>query len=212
MNYPYPTSSPYMHAAMSHALQAIMSGPPLPPNCVLMAMPIQQAQQILPQLMMNAPYYGQRMPYKKNSRTPPNYNYPVVSYKNQKKKPAATGQPHPNIYNSSSFDSYMRHLSWSRLFDRRSTRKTGKQPTPPIPDPLKTPRLNSSTSSSSSSSTTTDETIRRVNVMNKQPVNLDLKQPIKGTLPFKYSSEFLPGLGKQQQKIKSNDVFFIKKQ
>lgn len=205
MNYPYPPSSPYIHAAMSHALQVMMSGAPLPPNCLIMAMPIPSGQPMLPQLMINSPYYAPS-PYTKNTRhqpTPPKANYPIVSYKKLKRKVPV--QPHPNIYNSSSFDSYMHHLSWSRLFDRPS-RKTVK---PPIPsEALKTPRLNSS---SSSSSTTSDETIRRVDVTNKPPNNPDSKQPINGTLPFKYSSEYIPGIGKQSQKLKSNDVFFIKK-
>lgn len=210
MNYPYPPPSPYMHAAMSHALQAMMSGAPLPPNCVIMAMPISSGQPMHPQLMINSPYYAQRT-YTKNTRhqpTPPKQNYPIVSYKKLKRKPV---QPHPNIYNSSSFDSYMHHLSWSRLFDRPSRKKNVK---PSIPAEVpKAPRLNSSSSSSSSSSTTSDETIRRVDVTNKPSTNPDPRQQINGTLQFKYSSEYIPGIGKQQsQKLKPNDIFFIKKQ
>ena len=209
MNYPYPPSSPYIHAAMSHALQAMMSGAPLPPNCVIMAMPIQSGQQMLPQLMINSPYYAPRT-YTKNTRhqpTPPKQSYPIVSYKKLKRKLV---QPHPDIYNSSSFDSYMHHLSWSRLFDRPSRKNVKPQIPAEVP---KAPRFNSS-SSTSSSSTTSDETIRRVDVTNKPSTNHDPKQQINGTLPFKYSSEYIPGIGKQQksQKIKSNDVYFIKKQ
>jgi len=70
----------------------------------------------------------------------------------------------------------------------------------------------SSSTTTSSSSTTSDETIRRVNVTNKPSSNNNSKQQTKGSLPFKYSSEFIPGINKQQtQNIKSNDVFIIKK-
>ncbi len=230
MNYQFATPSPYMHAAMSQAVQAMMSAGPLPPNCVIMAMPFQQAQQILPQLMMNpgmgidpmiysqpTSYYGPS-PYVNNLPPHPlpsqqNYNYPIVPYKNSKKKSSSPLQPHSNIYNSSSFDSYMHHLSWSRLFDRPS-RKNSKQGQT-TGNQQKSKSNSSSSSSSSTSSTTSDETIRRVNVTNKpsSSSNIDSKQQTKGSLPFKYSSEFIPGIGKQQsQKIKSNDVFIVKKQ
>jgi hypothetical protein len=102
----------------------------------------------------------------------------------------------------------MDDLSWSRLFDHPS-RKHYKQQNQPSGNSSKPQRSDSSTSSSS---TTSDETIRRVNVTNKQSSNINFKQQTKGSLPFKYSSEFVPGIGKQQsQKIKSNDVFIIKK-
>ena len=219
MNYPFPTHSSYMHAAMSQAVQALMSAGPLPPNCVIMALPLQQAQQILPQLMMSpdpiiysqpGAYYGPS-PYTNNplpQPRPANYNYPIVPYKPPKKKSSGPQQPHSNIYNSSSFDSYMHHLSWSRLFDRPSRKKPKEQASTNPPKKARTD------SSSSTSSTTSDETIRRVNVTNKPSTsNVDSKQQTKGSLPFKYSSEFVPGIGKQQsQKIKSNDVFIVKKQ
>jgi hypothetical protein len=224
MNYPFSTPSPYIHAAMSHAFQAMMAGGALPPNCVIMAMPMQQAQQILPQLMRNSvmgggpmtypqppPYYGPS-PYTNNPPLPQqNYNYPIVPYKNSKKKHSHPPQPHSNIYNSSSFDSYMDDLSWSRLFDHPSRKNYKHQPqqNQTSGNSSKPQRSDSSTSSSS---TTSDETIRRVNVTNKQSSNINFKQQTKGSLPFKYSSEFVPGIGKQQsQKIKSNDVFIIKK-
>jgi hypothetical protein len=218
MNYPFlPQPSPYIHAAMSQAIQAFMLGGPLPNNCVIMAMPLQHAQQILPQLLMNpalggdpmiypqqTPYYGSS-PYTNNPPVPQqNYNYPIVPYKQPKGKTSHPKQPHSNIYNSSSFDSYMNNLSWSRLFDHPSRKNTKKQKS----------KESRSNSSSSSSSTTSDETIRRVTVANKQqPSNTNSKQQTKGSLPFKYSSESVPGVGKQQQneKIRSNDVFIIKK-
>lgn len=221
MNYPFPTPSPYMHAAMSHAVQAMMAGASLPPNCMIMAMPMQHAQQMLPQLMMNAqqaPYYGPPS-YINNHQphaqpAPQNYNYPIVPYQKTKKRSSHPQQPHPNIYNSSSFDSYMHHLSWSRLFDRPSRKNNKPQNSNQTSaETSKKARSTSSSSSSSSSSTTSDETIRRVNVTNRPAANLDGKQQTKGSLPFKYSSEFVPGIGKQpSQKIKSHDVFFIKKQ
>jgi hypothetical protein len=227
MNYPFPTSSPYIQAAMTQAVQALMSGGQLPPNCVFMAMPLQQVQQMLPQLMMNpalvgrdqmmysqpTPYYGQ-LPYTNNHvpSPPQNYNYPVVPYKTSSKNKSS--QPHSNIYNSTSFDSYMEHLSWSRIFDRPHRKNSKPQNAEQaLGNTSKKSRSNSSSSSSSSSSTTSDETIRRVNVSTKQSSNGNSKQQTKGSLPFKYSSEFVPGVGKQQasQKIKSNDVFIIKK-
>jgi len=231
MSYPFSVPSPYMHPSMGQAIQAFMQGGPLPNNCVLFAIPLHQAQQILPQLMMStalggdpmmyhqqSPYYGQS-PYASNPQQlavahQQNYNYPIVPYKQSKKKSSHPKQPHSNIYNSSSFDSYMDKLSWSRLFDRPS-RKTTKQQTQ---DKISKKSGSHSSSSSSSSSTISDETIRRVNVTNNQPtVNTNPKQQQqqpKGSLPFKYSSEFIPGTGKQlqeSQKIKSNDVFIIKK-
>lgn len=216
MNYPYPSPpASYMHPSMSQAIQAFMLGGQLPPNCVIMAIPLQQAQQILPQLLMNSglnnggdpmvyppqpSYYGP-VPQR-------NYNYPIVPYKKSKKKISHPQQPHPNFYNSSSFDTYMEDLSWSRLFDRPS-RRTSKQQ-----DSVS--KKSRSNSSSTETSTTSDETIRRVNVPNKQTSssNTTSKQQTKGSLPFKYSSEFVPGIAKQQhqgKKIKSNDVFIIKK-
>jgi len=235
MNYPFSTPSPYIHAAMSQAVQAIMSGGPLPPNCVVMALPFQQAQQMLPQLMMNSglcggdamiypqqtPYYGQSL-YTNNPQTnalvPQNYNYPIVPYTKSKKKTSQPHQPHSNIYNSSSFDSYMDSLSWSRLFDRPS-RKNSKQQNQDQTsvNSSKKQKSNSSTSSSSSSSSTTsDETIRRVNVTNKPSSNNNSKQQTKGSLPFKYSSEFIPGgakpkSNKKESKVKSDDIFVVKK-
>ncbi|CAF1563036.1 unnamed protein product [Rotaria magnacalcarata] len=241
MNYQFQTSSPYVHAAMSQAVQSILNGGPLPPNCLVMSVPFQQVQQMLPPFMMKPPFgdidpkvfpqqipYYNLSPYLNNSQAraimpQQNYNYPLATYKNnaninnKKSKKTNHQQPHANVYNSASFDSYMRHLSWSRLFDH-SSRKTFKQQNhdeAPInyekgSNSSKNQRLNSS---SSSSSTTSDETIRQVNVSNKQSSNIDPKQQTKGTLPFKYSSEFVPGVGKQQQSqnIKPNDVFIVKK-
>ena len=243
MNYPFATPSPYIQAAMAQALQALMSGGPLPPNCVVMAMPYSQGQQMLPPMMMNGAtgpaadpihypspmgYYGQvpLSPYTNNpasravvphsGNNAPNYNYPVVSHKDShksKKKTTTHQQPHSNIYNSASFDSYMRHLSWSRLFDH-PPRKNSKEQNPGVinqdGNAAQNPR--SSSTGSSTSSTTSDETIRRVNVTNQQASNVSSKQQPKGSLPFKYSSEFVPGAAKQpSQKIKSNDIFVVRK-
>jgi hypothetical protein len=231
MNYSFQVPSPYMHPAMAQAIQALMSGGPLPTNCVIVAIPFHQAQHILPQLMMSTALFGgdQMMYHQQSSYYGPspytsnpqqlalehqqNYNYPIVPYKQSKKKSSHPKQPHSNIYNSTSFDSYMEKLSWSRLFDRPS-RKTVQKKTQD-----KTSKK--SGSHSSSSSTVSDETIRRVNVTNNQPIsNTNSKQEqqqqqqTKGSLPFKYSSEFVPGISKQpekSQKIKSNDVFIVKK-
>ncbi|CAF2389889.1 unnamed protein product [Rotaria sp. Silwood2] len=240
MNYPYPTSSPYMQATMSQAVQAIMTGGALPPNCLFMPMPFQQAQQILPQLMMTSgigskdpnvfppqtPYYNPP-PYSNNPQTrgripQKNYKYPMVTYKNnnnnnnKKSKKPIRQQHHSNIYNSSSFDSYMRNLSWSRLFHRHpqksSKQRSQDHTTVNYDKKSNSSKQQRSNSSTSSSSTTSDETIRRVNVTTKQSSNINPKQQTKGSLPFKYSSEFVPGIGKQQpQNIKSNDIFIVKK-
>ena len=221
MNFPYSTPSPYIQAAMAQAVQAMMSGGPLPANCVVMSIPYQPGQPLYPQLMMGAagapsvdgslfppanPFFGATtsptralVPF-----SPPNYNYPLVSNKSKKKsKKTHRHQPHSNIYNSSSFDTYMKDLSWSRLFDHHSSKTTTK---PPAQDAasVATPddksnvskKTRSDSTSSSTSSTTSDETIRRVNVTNQQAAHLNGKPTTKGSLPFKYSSEFVPGLAK----------------
>ena len=221
---------------MAQAVQAMMSGGPLPPNCLVMSMPFQQVPQIYSQLPIHPPseqliypqqgtFYGPPAssayhnasplralaPY-----TPANYNYPLVPQQQQqqqsKSKKRSRQQPHSNIYNSTSFDTYMHELSWSRLFGRHS-RKGSKQSSQTGPaanqqgDTANSSKKQRDTSSSSStSSTTSDETIRRVNVSNQQNSNSPSKQAPKGSLPFKYSSEFIPGLGKQQsQKTKSQE-------
>jgi hypothetical protein len=262
--------SPYIQNAMAQAMQAIMAGGPLPPNCFIVTLPMQQVPQMLPQLMMNyAPsggammfspqpsYYGQVYPpqlgpYQNNQPSnalvpysnyyPPgyeqNYNYPVAPYHDsdhKSKKKHGHGkknrsEPHSNVYNSSSFDSDMRDLSWSRLFSTHHHHHSKKQDQAALSYDKKTKQQNqssdsltSTSTSSSSSSTTSDETIRRVNVSTKQPSapsSLSSKQQTKGSLPFKYSSEFIPGIGKQQQaqrsnkkeaKFKSDDIFVVKK-
>jgi hypothetical protein len=287
---------------MAQAMQAIMAGGPLPPNCYVVSIPMQQAQQMFPQMMNYAPggggamtypqqqqqlpYYGQFYqppanpyqpyplqfgPYQQsppsNALVPysnyypqaydPNYNYPVVPYhdpnsksnkKNRHGKKNRT-EPHSNVYNSSSFDTDMRNLSWSRLFgthhQHRQPKKQGSDQAALRYDQKNKQRGKSSdsftTTSTTSTSTTSDETIRRVNVSNKQPSSSTAapsssssKQQPKGSLPFKYSSEFVPGTGKQQQqqqqpppssqqppqppkptkketKVKSDDVFVVKK-
>jgi hypothetical protein len=228
MNYRFSTNSPYIQAAMAQAVQALMNGGPLPPNCVVMAMPpYQQAHKMLPHgadAMMYPPqanYYG--YPYANNpqSHYPSNYNYPIVSHKKNnnnksKKNPRQQAAPHSNVYNSSSFDPYMRHLSWSRLFDhhprKNSKQQNQEQNALHFDEKSNTSKQQRSDSSTSSSSTTSDETIRRVNVSHKQSSHSSTKQQTKGTLPFKYSSEFIPGMGKQQsQKVKPNDIFLVKK-
>jgi len=277
MNYPY-SFSPYIQSTMAQAVQALMSGGPLPPNCIVVTIPIQQAQQMFPQLMMNyasgggggaggmfpqqqqqqqqPSYYGQLYqpqinPYQANQ--PPNslipysnyypqgynqnYNYPIIPYtdnnkKSKKNKKDRFQPPHSNVYNSSSFDTDMQDLSWSRLFGTHHNRqsKQQNQDQAALIYDQKTKRqnrssnsftLSSSSSTTTSSSTTSDETIRRVNVSNKQPSALtsSLKQQTKGSLPFKYSSEFVPSTGKQQSqrsnkkegRVKSDDVFVVKK-
>lgn len=244
MNYPFSTATPYIQAAMSQAVQAIMSGAPLPPNCLVMAVPYQPVHAMRPQVRMppaiagndqmapaqKSPYYGPS-PYRnppaatRGPMPPPpqNYNYALVPFVNTTKpKGKHRQQIHPALYNSSSFDSYMRNLSWSRLFDRRPSQKNGKRPSgeesatysdkktsAASKKPPSKSSLTASSSSSSSSSTTSDETIRRVTVSSRPPSNLNTKQQTKGSLPFKYSSEFIPGLGKQH--VKPNDVFIIKK-
>ncbi|UJR35365.1 hypothetical protein I4U23_028122 [Adineta vaga] len=273
MSYPYAVT-PYIQTAMAQAMQAVFSGSPLPPNCYIVAMPMQQAQQLFPQIMMNfaanggagvmmfaqqSSFYG--LPYSSNAQYPENipnnavvpyqnyypqgyntnYNYPIVPYNgdsdNKSKKKTResrkkTTEPHSNVYNSSSFDSYMRHLSWSRLFERHHNKEQMKDQAALSYDqkstPLKKQRsqsansstLSSLTSSSSSSSTTSDETIRRVDVSTKQSngTSSSTKQQVKSSLPFKYSSEFIPGTGKEQtskpkkeSKVKIDDVFVIKK-
>ena len=240
MNYPFATNTPYIHATMSQAVQAMMSGAPLPPNCLMMAVPYQQVHPMRPQIRMppamaandqmmlapKSPYY-RPSPYRNPPQPtraplpPQSYNYPIVPFNNTTKpKGKHRQQLHPNLYNSSSFDSYMRNLSWSRLFDHRPSQKNSKRTsheeaaghsdkkTSSTKKQQSTSSLSSSSSSSSTSSTTSDETIRRVTVTSRPPSNLNSKQQTKGSLPFKYSSEFIPGLGKQQ--VKPNDVFIIK--
>ena len=229
MNYPFPSNSPYMQAAMAQAVQAMMSGGPLPPNCLVMSMPFQQAPHIYPQsdqlvYPQQGSFYGPQpsSAYTNASPlralaayTPPNYNYPIVpQQKNRSKsKKKSRQQPHSNIYNSSSFDTYMHDLSWSRLFGHHS-RKSSKQSGQTGASNTRqqdeksnaSKKQRASSSDSSTSSTTSDETIRRVNVVNQQKSSTPSKQPPKGSLPFKYSSEFVPGLGKQQPpKTKSQE-------
>ncbi|CAF0876787.1 unnamed protein product [Rotaria sp. Silwood1] len=283
MNYPY-SAAPYFQATMAQAMQAIMTGSPLPSNCIVVAVPMEQAKQMFPQLMTNyasggnamvfsrpSSYYGQLYqpqigPYSNNQQSNAlvpysnynspgynqNYNYPVVpyvDYNHQSKKTNHHGkkyhsEPHSNVYNSSSFDTHMDNLSWSRLFGRhhhhhhyhhskqqrqdqgaisyeQKASSSKQQPQHQVP-PLDSVTL-SSLSSTSSSSTTSDESIRRVNVSTKQPAILSSskQQQIKGSLPFKYSSDFVPDNGKQQSqqsqksnkqntKVRADDVFYVK--
>ncbi|CAF0867826.1 unnamed protein product [Adineta ricciae] len=243
MNYPYPTPTPYIQAAMSQAVQAIINGTPLPPNCLVMAVPYQQVSPMMPQIRMphqalpakdqlvltqKSPYYGpspyRNPPPSTRAPLPPQpFNYAIVPYMSKSKPKGKHRQPlHSNLYNSSSFDSYMRNLSWSRLFDHRPSQKTSKRASqdeaitnsekkssPTKKQESHSSLSSSSSSSSSTSSTTSDETIRRVTVTSRPPSNMNTKQQTKGSLPFKYSSEFLPGIGKQQ--VKPNDVFIINK-
>ena len=243
MNYPFPATSPYIQTAVLQAVQAIMTGGTLLPNGAIMSIPFQQAQQTLPQLMMSLAnggsnlkmfpqppsYYGSVL-YTNNAQPQPilpqqNYNYLVTPYQNNDNNKSKTRQPkqqqHSNIYNSASFDSYVRRLSWSRLFDHHirkdSNRKNHNQMSMNYdkqPDSSKKWRSDASvtTTLSSSSSTTSDETIRRVNVVSKPASNVNSKQHARSSLPFKYSSEFIPDIGKlQSQNIKSTDIFTIKK-
>lgn len=278
MSYSYPIT-PYMQANMAQAMQAILTGGPLPPGCVILALPIEQAQQVLPQLMMNTtlggnayllsqplPYYGQmyqpQIGYYPNNNVQStalvpynnfqsqgynqNTNYPLVPYVANSTKSKEKGhgrnyrlEPHSNVYNSSSFDTQMENLSWSRLFGHHHQRHrhTSKQPKSnqqaisyePKDDKSKsksqqqktgTSVKSSSLLSSSSSSTTSDESIRRVTVASKPSTGLSAsQQPAKGSLPFKYSSEFIPGSSKQSSekptkkdiKVRSDDVFIVKK-
>ena len=246
MNYPFATAPPYIQAAMAQAVQAMMSGGPLPPNCLVMSLPYQAGQPVFPSMMMapqanagqdpmiysqGATIYGPSalgaynnpaapraiVPFTR--QTPPVYNYGSLSHRTKgKSKNKMSSQPHSNIYNSSSFDTYMRDLSWSRLFDHPQ-RKNSKQSTQDASTTQNDEKSNSSkkqrsnSGNSSTSSTTSDETIRRVNVANQATAsNIPPKGTTKGSLPFKYSSEFIPGIGKQQsQKVKSNEGSNVKK-
>ena len=277
MNYPYPID-PYIQNTMAQAMQAMISGGPLPTNCFVVALPMHQAQQMFPQMMMNyAPGAGAMMvpqvqPYGQlyqpqigpypigppsNALAPyyppgygQNFNYPLVPYygpqqgqkrltKKNRRGKRNRNEPHSNVYNSSSFDTDMSNLSWSRLFGNhhhRRSKRTNSDQAALNYDGKGQQRGNSadssttSTSSSTSftsSSTTSDETIRRVNVTTKPPAgpSSSSKQQTKGSLPFKYSSEFVPGTGKQQGppppasqkstkkevKLRSDDVFVVKK-
>lgn len=266
-----------MQNTMAQAMQAIISGGPLPANCFVVALPMHQAQQMFPQMMMNyAPgagammlphvqpygqlYQPQMGPYPiappSNAMLPyyppgygQNYNYPLVPYngpqqgQNGLNKKSRRGKrnrndPHSNVYNSSSFDTNMSNLSWSRLFGthhhRRSKRTHSDQAALSYDGKVQQRGSSSDSSTSSStsfttSSTTSDETIRRVNVTTKPPAgpsSSSSKQQTKGSLPFKYSSEFVPGTGKQQGqpsgntsqkstkkevKLRSDDVFVVKR-
>jgi hypothetical protein len=295
--------SPNIQSAMVQAMQALMSGGPLPPNCFVITIPIQQAHQMFPQLMLNyasggsgggammypqqygqiyqpqvspyqaiqapyqaiqapyqaiqapyqtaqaphqaiqVPYQGIQAPYQAiqapsnapvpySNYYPQGYNHPVVPYNdfnNKSKKKSRYGrrdpsQPH-NVYNSSSFDTHMDNLSWSRLFGHHhSTRKNQaalSYEQKPGASKKRQEHTANTLTSTTSSSTTSDETIRRVNVLTKPPTgsSVSSKQQPKSSLPFKYSSEFIPGTNKQQfpksnkkdSKIKSDDVFVVKK-
>lgn len=276
MNYPYPLT-PYIQNAMAHAMQAIATGGPLPPNCFVVAIPMQQpSPQIYPQMMMNyapgagAMMYPQVQPYGQlyqpqigpypinpptNAPAPyyalgygQNYNYPIVPYYGPQqqqygsKKKTRRGKqnrnnPHSNVYNSSSFDTDMNNISWSRLFGthhQKSKQTNSNQAALNYEGKGQQRKQSSSSSTSSSTSftsstTTSDETIRRVNVTTNPPSGptSSSKQQTKGSLPFKYSSEFVPGTGKQQQqqqgpppppkapkkevKLRSDDVFVVKR-
>ncbi|CAM4746798.1 unnamed protein product [Rotaria magnacalcarata] len=292
MHYPY-SISPYIQTNMAQAMQAMMGGGPLPPNCVILAMPMKQAHQMFPQLMMNygsgsggggggggggvlalsqPPSYYSRIyqpqigPYPNNPQSNAlvpyssqyaqgynqNYNYPIVPYTDhsskskRKHRPGAgyRSEPHSNVYNSSSFDTHMENLSWSRLFNhhhhhhhhhhqhhqhdsKQRQKNQGAISYEPKGAPSKAQqpkagnaRTLSTLSSTSSSSTPSDESIRRVTVTVKPPTDMSMPQPqTNGSLPFKYSSEFVPGSGKQSSqklhkkdtKVRSDDVFIIKK-
>ena len=258
--------SPYVQSTMAQAMQAMLTGAPLPANCYVMSIPMEQAQQMFPQVMtggvsgfggplMYAPppsYYGQGYPgisvtpYPLGNALVPygqHYgqgygqvpNYPMIDYAKSKKKGRrgrkAHSEPHSNLYNSSSFDSHMENLSWSRLFDRHH-RRSHSQPNKRHSNALsydqksgsskqRTATRSASLSSSGSSTTTSDETIRRVNLSTKQPSTSSApKQQTKSSLPFKYSSEFVPGVGgkqssqkssKKEGKLRSDDVFVVQK-
>ena len=288
MIYPY-SASPYMQNPIALAIQAIMSGGPLPPNCFVTTIPIQQAQQMFPHIIANygigagpfmynqqSAYYGQIYqpqfgqypynPFPQPQPPPPppsnvivpytnypppqvyeqNYNYPVVPYdysnnhgssKKHRHAKRNSNVPHSNVYNSSSFDSDMRNLSWSRLFAGQNHRGQSKHHSSnqtaisynnkgkhqnDSSDTFTT-TTTSSSSDSGSTSTTSDETIRRVNVMKNQQSapSTASKQQTKGSLPFKYSSEFVPGNNRHQHKsqkstrkeskVRTDDVFVIRK-
>ncbi|CAF0972199.1 unnamed protein product [Adineta steineri] len=282
MNYQY-TITPYIQSAMAQAMHAMMSGGPLPPNCYIVAIPMQQVQHMFPQLLMNYTpnpgglmMFGQNSSYFGHPYPPPsssasagsypdsqqsnavvpysnyyaqgynqNYSYPPSaqysesdgSSSQQRKPPSRTNKkknsgPHSNVYNSSSFDSYMRNLSWSRLFERHHTKEPKKdqaalsydqksKSSNKQPSHSDNSSTLSSLTSSSSSSTTSDETIRRVDVSSKPPsgTSSSSKQQTKSSLPFKYSSEFIPGAvskeqaqkAKKESKVKIDDVFLVKK-
>lgn len=163
----------------------------------------------------------------------PQFNYPMLDYNQHKnqKTPGKVGHNgmHSNVYNSSSFDSHMENLSWSRLFGHQ--RKV--HPSKAIGHrqaaidyqnkgngAKKQPGQTGSRSSSMSSTTTSDETIRRVNLATKQASNpATLKNQTKGSLPFKYSSDFVPGSAKKSPKktspkdpnLRSDDEFVVQK-
>ena len=268
LNMFHPYSAPvHIQTAMAQAMQAMMTGSPLPPNCYVMSIPIEQAHQMLPQLMMNpvrvapgqmfypnfpnqydryqplpiAPYvdYSRQnalLPYSNYNWQPyqPNYNYPMLDYgkldktrKHEKKR--NPGEPHSNVYNSSSFDSHMENLSWSRLFGHarqiRSSKKENSNQAALEYEKKATPSKKATAqslgrSSSASSTTTSDETIRRVNI-STQPTGNETtgKDQTKGSLPFKYSSEFVPNQGKnlsqknvkKETNLRSDDEFIIQR-
>jgi len=271
MNPPYPIV-PYIQQTMAQAMHAMLTGSPLPPNVFVVVLPMQQAQQIFPQLMLGytpgggggggpmmypqqALHYGQSYqpqigPYRENQQSNAlvpysnyyaqgynqNYNYPAVAYagyddKSKKIDPYGKtnhSAPHSNVYNSSSFDSYMRNLSWNRLFGDHHPKQPNRDQAAlsydQKTDSTKQQGTHSGSSStlsslttSTSSSTTSDETIRRVDVSNNQPSGS--KQQTKSSLPFKYSSEFIPGSekassqksSKKGSKVKIDDVFVVKK-
>lgn len=197
-------------------------------------------------------YYGQAYPPIAMAAYPPNNalvpygqhfgqgygqapNYPMIGYNKSKKKGRrgrqGRSEPHSNVYNSSSFDSHMANLSWSRLFERHH-RRHHSQPNKRNSNALSYDQKSASPkqhggprsgrrSSSASSTTTSDETIRRVNLSSKQGSTVSApKQQTKSSLPFKYSSEFIPGIaGKQssqkpsrkEDKVRSDDVFVVQK-
>ena len=187
---------------------------------------------------MDYPQSNALVPYT-NAYNPPfhaqNYNYPMIGYNKSKKKGRyrrkTHSEPHSNVYNSSSFDTHMENLSWSRLFGnhhhhhhRQSYYGTRDSATPSYdhktnPSKKMTRR---DRHRSSSTSTTSDETIRRVNLSAQQAATTSSsskqQQPTKGSLPFKYSSDFVPGTGgkqstkktnRKEERLRSDDVFVV---
>ncbi|CAF0891526.1 unnamed protein product [Didymodactylos carnosus] len=136
----------------------------------------------------NGTGYSQYPPYiGYNGAAQPN-NYPIVPYQEQHQYydiPRYRGRKsrgqshhrersraqHSNIYEEESFDSQMRNLDWSGLFNQH-----GQKPAIGYRRSHASSSSSTSKSSSSRSSTTSDETIRRVSVSRSRPTDVNRKQ------------------------------------
>ncbi|CAF3813962.1 unnamed protein product [Rotaria sp. Silwood1] len=171
MNYPI-SISPNIQTAMIQIIQPILTSGPLPTNCFIVTIPMQQAQQMFSQLMMNYAYGdGQYQDNQQQNVLVPysnyysqgygqNYNYPIVpynDYNNKSKKKKTSWEKRSRL-----FGHHHRHHHHSKQQNQESAALNYDQKTSSSKkgSAKSAQSLTSPSSSSSSSSTTSDETIR----------------------------------------------------